>query len=134
MLLSNSLLKWQTSPHFLLVFSYTVQTTHKHSKHLMSSNIQCLSRHCSPATAVRPLTAQGSHYISSKRNHGYGLVLFLPLKTQLALFIAATSISCLTAHTQTFHSTVMPSLPSKSVRLKRGEGKDTNMDITVAVR
>lgn len=36
MLLSNSLLKWQTSPHFLLVFSYTVQTTHKHSKHLFT--------------------------------------------------------------------------------------------------
>lgn len=73
---------------------------------------------------MRTLTAQGSHYISYKRNQGYCLVLFLPLKTQLALFLAATSISCLTACTRRFCSSVMPSLPSKSVRLKRDAGKD----------
>lgn len=73
---------------------------------------------------MRPLTAQGSYYISYKRNRGYCLVLFLPLKTQLALFLAATSISCLTARTRRFCTSVMPSIPSKSVRLKRDAGKD----------
>lgn len=44
---------------------------------------------------------------SYKKNHRHCLVISLPLKTQPALFLTATSISCLTAHTKTAHSTVV---------------------------
>lgn len=96
----------------LIYCLYNITNTYAYREH---------PQECVSITSVAPVTvwrSPVSSWVHTKGITGATLSFFLPLKTQCALFITATSIYCLTAHTYTHKHQSKVAQPLSKIAVK----------------